>query len=82
MPNQTPLQHHPHPDLQLPEALSSFLPPKTTESLADALVDPAKFCRLRFSPLLATGVVIGILREHFARPQNIDDPMLQRYVQI
>ena len=63
-----------------PENLEHFLPPQTTETLADRFVDPRTFCRLRFSPILATGVLLGLIREHFGNPLAIVDPMLQRYV--
>ena len=55
-----------------------FLPPKITETTADRFVDPHTFCRLRFSPILATGVLLGTLREHFGNPTAIIDPMLHR----
>jgi hypothetical protein len=58
----------------------SFRPPETTETIADRFVDPRTFCRLRFSPMLATGVILGLLREHFGNPTAIVDPMLQAYV--
>ena len=54
----------------------TFAPPKTTETIAERFVDPRTFCRLRFSPLLATGVILGLLREHFGNPTAIVDPML------
>lgn len=57
-----------------------FDPPETTETIADRFVDPRTFCRLRFSPMLATGIILGLLREHFGNPTAIVDPMLQRYV--
>ena len=43
-------------------------------------MEPATFCRLRFTPVLATGVILGLLREHFGNPQAITDPLLQHYV--
>ena len=43
-------------------------------------MDPRAFCRLRFSPLLATGVLVHLLREHFGNPGSIVDPMLQQCV--
>lgn len=58
----------------------SFAPPNRTETIADRFVDPRTFCRLRFSPMLATGVILGLIREHFGNPTAIVDPMLQRYV--
>ena len=57
-----------------------FDPPERTETIADRYVDPRTFCRLRFSPMLATGVILGLLREHYGNPTAIVDPMLQRYV--
>lgn len=53
-----------------------FRSPSETETLADRFVDPRMFCRLRFSPILATGVLLGLLREHFGNPEAITDPML------
>ncbi len=58
----------------------AFEPPLRTETIADRFVDPRTFCRLRFSPMLATGVILGLLREHFGNPTAIVDPMLQAYV--
>jgi len=57
-----------------------FEPPNTTETLADRFVDPRTFCRLRFSPILATGVILGLLREHYGNPTAIVDPMLLPYI--
>lgn len=57
-----------------------FRHPERTETIADRFVDPRTFCRLRFSPILATGVILGLLREHYGNPTAIVDPMLQRYV--
>jgi hypothetical protein len=54
--------------------------PVNTETLADEYFDPRTFCRLRFSPMLATGVLLSLLREHFGNAQSIVDPMLQQYV--
>ena len=58
----------------------TFAPPSTTETIANQLVHPRTFCRLRFSPLLATGVILDLLREHFGNPSAIVDPMLLSYV--
>jgi hypothetical protein len=60
--------------------ISDFDEPKRLEALPDEYVDPRTFCRLRFSPMLATGVILSLLREHFGNPNSIVDPMLQQYV--
>jgi hypothetical protein len=60
--------------------ISEFDATKQLETLADEYFDPRTFCRLRFSPMLATGVIISMLREHFGNPSSIVDPMLQRCV--
>jgi hypothetical protein len=57
-----------------------FSEPVQTETLADAYYDPRTFCRLRFSPTLATGVILSLLQDHFGNPKSIEDPMLQRCV--
>jgi hypothetical protein len=54
--------------------------PTVTHSGADRLLDPQAFCRLRFSPILATGVLVHLLREHFGNPKSIVDPMVQQCV--
>jgi hypothetical protein len=59
---------------------AGFAAPTNTETLANEYFDPRTFCRLRFSPMLATGVLISLLREHFGNPQSITDPMLQQCV--
>jgi len=43
-------------------------------------MDPLAFCRVRFSPLLATGVILTLLREHFGNKNAISDPIVQRCV--
>ena len=58
----------------------TFAPPERTETLADRFVDPWTYCRLRFAPILATGVILGLLREHYGNPTAIVDPMLLSYV--
>ena len=60
--------------------LQNFQKPETTNTGADVFLDPRAFCRMRFSPLVATGVIVGLLREHFGNPNAIVDPMLQNYV--
>jgi len=65
---------------ELPEILNTFQPPVHIETEADKFVDPRTFCRLRFSPLLATGVILGLIREHFGNPTAIMDPVLQSCV--
>jgi len=60
--------------------LNTFQPPEITETIADRFVDPRTFCRLRFSPTLATGVILGLLREHYGDPTSIIEPSLQQYV--
>jgi hypothetical protein len=57
-----------------------FDAPLTTETLADQYHDPRTFCRLRFSPMLATGVILSMLQEHFGNPTSIVDPVVQSYV--
>jgi len=64
----------------LPETLNTFQSPTHTETEADRFVDPRTFCRLRFSPMLATGVILGLIREHFGNPTAIMDPLLQSCV--
>jgi hypothetical protein len=64
----------------LPEILNTFQPPAQIETEADKFVDPRTFCRLRFSPMLATGVILGLIREHFGNPTAIIDPLLQSCV--
>jgi hypothetical protein len=60
--------------------IGSFNKPKITHTIADERLDPRAFCRLRFSPILATGVLLDILREHFGNPNSIVDPSLQQCV--
>jgi hypothetical protein len=60
--------------------LPSFQKPETTHTALDEQMDPRAFCRLRFSPMLATGVFIHLLREHFGNPKSIESPMLQRCI--
>ncbi|GHT30386.1 hypothetical protein FACS1894214_0140 [Planctomycetales bacterium] len=60
--------------------IQKFSKPEITHARTDNRIDPRTFCRLRFSPILATGVVVDILREHFGTPQSIIDPMLQNYI--
>jgi hypothetical protein len=46
----------------------------------ETVLDPRAFCKMRFSPILATGVILDIIREHFGNPSSITDPMCQNYV--
>jgi len=62
--------------MELPNALNHFKPPGETETIANRLVDPHAFCRLRFSPILVTGVLLDLLRSHYGNPTAIMDPML------
>lgn len=57
-----------------------FQKPATTHTGLDTLLDPRAFCRLRFSPSLATGVLVSLLREHFGNPSSITEPLLQQCV--
>jgi hypothetical protein len=65
---------------ELPDDLNSFRPPRTIETAADRFVDPRTFCRVKFSPMLATGVILGLIREHYGNPTAIADPVLQSCV--
>ena len=57
-----------------------FQKPEITNTKADCYLDPQRYCRERFSPTLATGVFVHVLREHFGSPQSITNPLLQNYV--
>jgi hypothetical protein len=57
-----------------------FSVPDGQETIADRFVDPHTFSRLRFSPILLTGFLLGLLREHFGNPHSIVEPVLQAYV--
>jgi hypothetical protein len=59
---------------------STFRPPGITETAADRFVDPQTFCRLHYSPMLGTGVLLGLLQEHYGDPSAIEDPLLQQYI--
>jgi hypothetical protein len=65
-------------DNQIPGSI--FAAPDHQESTADRFIDPHTYCRLRFSPVLATGYLLALLREHFGDPLSIVEPVLQGYV--
>ena len=60
--------------------LPDFQKSEITNTGADVLLDPHAFCRVRFAPLVATGVFVSLLREHFGNPHSIVDPSLQNCV--
>jgi hypothetical protein len=53
-------------------------PPELTDNGTEYV--PRVFCRLRFSPMLLTGVILGLVREHYGNPQTIVDPTLQKFI--
>jgi hypothetical protein len=51
-----------------------------TETLADQFVFPSAFRRLRLAPVLATGLILDLLQQHYGDPQAIIDPLLQHAI--
>jgi hypothetical protein len=54
-----------------------FVPPITQDTLADAQVEDRSLRRQNFSPMLLSGIVVDVLRQHFGNPSSIFDPLLQ-----
>jgi hypothetical protein len=53
-------------------------PPEQTDNGTEYL--PSAFCRLRFSSMLLTGVLLDLVREHYGNPSFIVDPTLKKFI--
>jgi hypothetical protein len=66
--------------MQDQKTITRFNKPRLETRINQTILDPENYCRLRFSPMLATGVILDILRSHFGNPNSITNPELNQYV--
>jgi len=64
-------------NLQESELLTT---PQTTDTKLDMMVNPQSLSRCQLTPMLATGVLVGFLQQHFGNPESIVNPLLQQYI--